>query len=136
MVDQPQKFDKKVVVVGGGFAGTTIAERLWNNAHVTLVDKKDHFEYFITNFRLLIKTNDFDQISVAYEDIRKAHNNVFDFVQGALTTVNTDDTITITKEDGSTQQIPYDILIISTGFSYNDPIKSDHLKAEERRKHI
>jgi NADH dehydrogenase FAD-containing subunit len=133
MVDQPQKSDKRVVIVGGGFSGTTIAERLWNNAHVTLIDKKDHFEYFIINFRVLIKQHNYDEISIKYEDYRKAHNNVFDFIQGTLTTVNKDDSITLTKADGSTQNIPYDVLIIATGFAYNEPIKSSQLTTDERK---
>ena len=102
MVEQPQKYDKRVLVIGGGFAGMTIAERLWNHAHVTLIDKKDHFEYFVTNIKILVKDNDFGSISIPFEEIRTAHNNAFDFVQGALTIVNKDDTITITKDDGST----------------------------------
>jgi len=36
---------KKVVVIGGGFAGNQIAKRLQNKFNVLLIDTKDYFEY-------------------------------------------------------------------------------------------
>lgn len=36
---------KSVLIIGGGFAGSSIAKKLQNDFRVTLVDKKDYFEY-------------------------------------------------------------------------------------------
>ena len=36
---------KRVVIIGGGFAGSTVAMKLQSDFNVTLIDDKDYFEY-------------------------------------------------------------------------------------------
>jgi NADH dehydrogenase FAD-containing subunit len=62
-----------IIIVGGSFAGMTLTRKLYNDANITLVDKKDHFEYWPTNIKILVRANTFDAISVPYSEIVAAH---------------------------------------------------------------
>ena len=47
--------DKKVVIVGGGFAGIAAAKKLADTGgiHVTLISNQTHFEYYPAIYRVL-----------------------------------------------------------------------------------
>ena len=64
-----EKFNKHVVIVGGSFAGMSIAEMLWNHFEVTVIDKNEYFEFFITNMKCLVEDNNFDDIILPFSEI-------------------------------------------------------------------
>jgi NADH dehydrogenase FAD-containing subunit len=71
---------------------------------------------------------------VPYSTSREGHGNNFDYIQGELTTVNKDNTITIKAPNGSTKSVPYDYLVIATGFKYSTPYKNDANRQLKDRK--
>lgn len=75
-----EKFNKHVVIVGGSFAGLTIAEFLWNHFEVTVIDKNDYFEFFVTNMKCLVDDNDFADTVVPFSEIVSGNKNKFKFM--------------------------------------------------------
>lgn len=128
------KFNKKVVVVGGSFAGMTIAESLWDYFEVTLVDMKDFFEFNPANLRCAVDDQWIDNICLPYSDIVNGHPGKFNFVQGKLTKVNKENTIELTRADGSLQTLDYDFLVLATGFFYDQPVKDEKSLTIHERK--
>jgi NADH dehydrogenase FAD-containing subunit len=91
---QAVKHNKHIVIVGGSFAGFTVAMALWNNFRVTIIDKKEYFENTTLLPRCMIDENLFtEKLYYSFNESRKRHNNAFDFIQGELTTVNRNNTI-------------------------------------------
>ena len=71
---------KTVFIVGASFAGFTLAEQLWNDFNVTLIDKKDHFEYLPTNIKCSVDATWADHLMVSLQDSKKAFNNKFQVI--------------------------------------------------------
>ena len=59
---------KKVVVIGGGFAGSYTAKNLEKDFEVTLVDTKDYFEYKPSVLTLLRNPQRVDEIRVKHRN--------------------------------------------------------------------
>ena len=69
---QVVKSDKKVVIVGSSFAGMAVAEQLWDEFDVTIVDKNEYFEFICTGARSLVSNEHFDSISMNYVTLLRA----------------------------------------------------------------
>jgi NADH dehydrogenase FAD-containing subunit len=76
--------DKKVVIVGASFAGLNLAEQLWDDFEVIIIDKNNYFEYICTATRSLIEEEHNDQISLSYSQMMRAHAKKASFIQGEL----------------------------------------------------
>lgn len=126
---------KKVVIVGGSFAGLAAAEHLWTDFDVTLIDKNSFFEYCCMNARALVKESYIDELIVPYSDIVKTSGNKLTFIQGTLEMVNANNTIDI-RRPGNQQFDPvvFDYLIIATGGQYTFPIKDFEVTTVEARR--
>ncbi len=61
-----QHLETKVVIVGASFAGLHLAEQLWNDFDVTVVDKNDYFEYICTGTRSLVEEEHLANITLSY----------------------------------------------------------------------
>ncbi|MEM6647882.1 MAG: FAD-dependent oxidoreductase [Bacteroidota bacterium] len=99
-----------VLVLGGGFAGTTLAQELSQAGFsVTLVDRKDYFE---VTFAMLRNVADFatlkNQPRAKYADFLQG-----DFVHAGVTALSTE---AATLDNGET--IGFSTAIIATGSSY------------------
>ena len=46
---------KKLIIIGGGFAGSKIAKKLESQFHTILIDNKNHFEYTPGVLRTIVK---------------------------------------------------------------------------------
>ena len=57
---------KKVIVIGGGFAGSHIAKELQNEFDVTLIDSKDYFEFTPSILRSIVKPSHVKEIQVLH----------------------------------------------------------------------
>ena len=66
-------YDKKVLIIGCSFAGLTVAQQLWDTHQVTIIDKNDYFEYICTCTRSFVDDSQFDNISLSYVQMLKAH---------------------------------------------------------------
>ena len=59
---------KKVVIIGGGFAGSTVAKKLQNYFDVTLIDGEDYFEFTPGVLRVIVKPKHFAKIQVPHKE--------------------------------------------------------------------
>ena len=58
---------KKLVIIGGGFAGAKIAKALESEFNVTLIDSKDYFEFTPSILRAIIKTKYLKKIQILHK---------------------------------------------------------------------
>lgn len=113
---------KKVIVIGGGFAGAYCARKLEKNFEVTLIDTKDYFEFTPSVLRTLVEPEHAGKIEVCHQKY---------LPQAA---VLKDEVISITEHGVKTKSknLPYDYLIIAAGSRYNLPIKEKNMILADR----
>ncbi|KAI4322469.1 hypothetical protein L6164_022161 [Bauhinia variegata] len=102
---------KKVVIIGGGIAGSLLAKNLQHHAQVTLIDPKEYFEITWASLRGLVEPSFAERTVINHREY---------FTNGTLVTssaVNITETEVFT-EDG--RQVPYDYLVIAAGHA--DPL--------------
>ncbi|KAK2380049.1 apoptosis-inducing factor protein A [Trifolium repens] len=103
--------EERVVILGGGVAGSLIAKSLQFHSHVTLVDPKEYFEISWAGLRAMVEPSFAERTVINHRDY---------FTKGDLVTssaVNVTETEVLTA-DG--RQIAYDYLVIATGHA--DPV--------------
>lgn len=111
---------KKVLIVGGGFAGARVAQDLTKAGftNVTLVDRKDYFEVTYATLRSLVQLGPLSQRSrMAYADFITG-----DFVQGDVTHLSDREAIL-----ASGDTLGFDYLVVATGSRYTTlPLTKSH----------
>lgn len=117
---------KRVIVIGGGFAGSTIAEKLQNRFNVTIIDDKPYFEFTPGVLRTIAHPTRGRGIQVQHKDYLK---NVKIFL-GKVNKINSDSVIVNGKK------IDYDYLVLATGSSYKAPFKHPQLFSASRSKEL
>jgi NADH dehydrogenase len=111
----PQSDKKRVVIIGGGFAGITLAKKLRNkNVQVVLLDKHNYHNFQPLLYQ--VATGGLEAGSIAYP-IRKVIQEYKDFYF-RLTTVNEIDSVN-QKVIAEIGELYYDYLIIATGSKTN-----------------
>mmetsp|Transcript_8249 Transcript_8249/g.19402 ORF Transcript_8249/g.19402 Transcript_8249/m.19402 type:complete len:466 (-) Transcript_8249:97-1494(-) len=119
---------KQVVVVGAGFGGLEAVKILNKDPRfdVTLVSRRDHFEYTPGILRLFCEPELFWEMSA---HIPKGRNEL---VLGDVTKVDKNSCVVETR--GGTQVIPFDYLILAMGADYRKPItaSTSDVTMEER----
>ena len=120
------RFMKKIVVIGGGFAGSMIAKSLEDYFDVTLIDSKDYFEFTPSILRTIIEPEHIRKIQVLHKNYLKKSKIVLGSVSE------------ITKKDVKTdnEEIDYDYLVVCSGSSYNLPIKEQNVVYTARADHL
>ena len=108
---------KKVVVVGGGFAGAYVARNLERSFDVTLIDTKDYFEFTPSILRTLVEPQHMKKIQVRHSH----YLHTATIVKGCAEHITTQEVHT---EDGT---YPYDYLVLCSGSRYNTPIKDENI---------
>jgi NADH dehydrogenase FAD-containing subunit len=86
---------KTVVVVGGGIAGISAVEAIWEHANVILIDQKDHYEYNPFVVKVAQDEKIPETIFATFEETVQGYNNKFQFVQGRLLNVLKDNKIEV-----------------------------------------
>jgi len=118
---------KKIVIIGGGFAGAYCAKKLERNFEVTLIDTKDYFEFTPGILRTLVEPKHVKNIQVLHSHY--LHQSKI--VRGHVTSVD-ESFVFINKK-----KFAYDYLIISSGSKYNAPFKAQDVviatRADELR---
>lgn len=126
---------KTVVIVGFSISGFAVGEQLWESHNVIFVDQRDHFEYWPGNLKQAVDGTIKDKILVPFADALKGYNNAFQFVQGRLANVHKEaNIIEVLDKDNKRGTLQYDVLVICTGFTYNNPIRSDNVYTVQGRK--
>jgi len=114
--------DSRIVVVGGGFAGTGVASALDDIARVTLVDPNDAFVFNIAALRALVSPEWIPRIFLPYDHLLRRGRIVRDRAVGI--------------EPGrvmlaSGASVEGDFVILATGSSYPFPAKVDSPDSRE-----
>jgi len=105
-----------VLVVGGGYAGVTVARALDDVADVTLVEPKDAFVYNVAALRALVAPEWLPKIFLPYDYLLQNGRVVRDRVvrlEGKRTLL------------ASGREVDADFVVLATGSSYPFPAKSD-----------
>ncbi|MEK6876928.1 MAG: FAD-dependent oxidoreductase, partial [Nanoarchaeota archaeon] len=105
---------KKIVIIGGGFAGSTAARKLEKDFNVTLIDSKDYFEFTPSVLRTIIEPEHIKKIQA----LHKNYLNKAVVISGIVKDIGKKDVTT------SGRKFPYDYLVICSGSEYNLPMKS------------
>jgi apoptosis-inducing factor 2 len=115
----------RVVVVGGGFAGATLARSLEDVCDVTLVDTKEFFEVNLAMPRAVVDATVHSRLTFLHTQyLRRAK-----FKQAVVAEVRSGTVATVTGEE-----IPFDRLFLCTGSSYSDPVGKASLGVETTSK--
>lgn len=109
---------RKIVVIGGGYAGISAARALDKYADVTLIERRDTFFHNIAALRAIVEPSWIDRIFMSYDSLL-ARGRV---IQAAVTSVSLTAVATDSRE---VEPIPYDYLVIATGSGYPGPAKTD-----------
>src|SRR5580658_9537619 len=120
-----------VVVVGGGYGGTTVAKALDESADVVLVEPKDAFMHNVAALRALVDPSWLPRIFFPYAGLL-SHGRV---VRDRARLVEPGRVVT-----ASGQEIKADYIVLATGSSYPFPAKTDlvdteHASAQVRATH-
>ncbi len=104
---------KKIVIIGGGFAGALAAYKLEKDFDVILIDTKDYFEFTPSILRTIIEPAHLKKIQVR-------HSHYLHRAQ-----LWQEEVTSITEKNAKTasKTILYDYLIIASGSTYHSPIK-------------
>ncbi len=117
----------KVVIIGGGFAGSTVAKILRGKCDLTLIDTEDFFEYTPGILRVLVEPEHYKKLHVRHKDYLPDTKIVVGHVKKVY-----DKKVELTNG----KKIFYDYLIIASGSSYNSPIKEKDTFFATRVKHL
>lgn len=104
---------KRLIIIGGGFAGVTLAKQISERFETILIDSKSYFEFTPGIPEVLVNAKRKSRLQFQYEEIKNIK-----FVKGEV--VNFDNN-KVTLRDG--KNFDFDFLVLSTGSSYSSPIK-------------
>lgn len=106
-----------VVVIGGGYAGTTAAKyiRLWsaNNIAVTVIEKQGQFVSCPLSNLVLGGSKTINDLTFGYDLVQKNHG--INWVQDEVTAIHSDSKKVIMKRG----ELSYDRLIVAPGVDFN-----------------
>ncbi len=113
---------KKVLIVGGGFAGTLIAKKLQKNFNVVLIDTKDYFEFTPGILRSIVEPEHLKKIQILHSTYLKNAQ----IIKGEVKKVSDKYVFMNGKK------LSYDYLVLSSGSRYNSPIKAQNMLLASR----
>ncbi len=117
---------KKVVVIGGGFAGSYIARELEKDFDVTLIDSKDYFEFTPGILRTIVEPNHVKKIQVLHTH----------YLRRTKVIVGCVDVVAKNYVVLKNKKIPFNYLVICSGSSYNVPFKEKNIVTVTRANHL
>lgn len=107
---------KRVVIVGGGYAGTALARSLDNAADVVLVEPRDRFLHNVAAIRAIVEPVLFDRIALPYDKLLKRGQVLRD-----RATAVTGKSVSLANGI----RIEADVVVVATGSHYARPFKPD-----------
>src|SRR3989338_6321881 len=118
--------NEKVVVIGGGFAGSYICHRLQNDYEVTLIDNKDYFEFTPGILRSIVEPSHLKHLQIPHKKyLKKARVLMAD-----VTEISEKEVIL------NSARMPFDYLFICSGSGYANPIKEADVIMSARGFHL
>jgi apoptosis-inducing factor 2 len=119
--------DGNVVVIGGGYAGVSLAKRLDATADVTLVDRKEVFFHRIASLRAGVRPEWTVTPFIPYDRLLRNGRVVL----GKAVRI---DTVEREVFLATGERLPYDVLVIATGADYPEPARFTGTTSEEAAK--
>ncbi|MBX4212434.1 FAD-dependent oxidoreductase [Candidatus Pacearchaeota archaeon] len=113
---------KKVVVIGGGFAGAYCARNLEKDFHVTLIDNKDYFEFTPGVLRTIVEPAHIKKIQILHSH----YLHHAEIIIGDVTEISEREVVVKGKKHS------FDYLIICSGSSYSSPFKEKNIVSATR----
>ena len=117
---------KKVVIIGGGFAGGYIARHLEKHFLVTLIDTKDYFEFTPGILRTIVHPSHMKKIQVLHSQYLHKTKLIRAEVKEC-----TEKEVFIANK-----KIPYDYLFVCSGSRYATPIKEKNIILPNRAQEL
>jgi len=117
---------KKIVIIGGGFAGSYAAKKLEKDFDVTLVDSKDYFEFTPGVLRTIVEPQHIKKIQILHTHYLKRAK----VIMGIVSEISKNYLLANNKK------ISFDYLVICSGSSYNPPFKEKKIVIAARAKHL
>ena len=117
---------KRLVIIGGGFAGSYIAKELQNEYKITLIDRKNYFEFTPGVPRTLTQPEHAKAIQISHRKYLK----------------NVDIEVKEVRKIGRNyvfagkKKINFDYLVICTGSEYHSPFKEKNMIISARSKEL
>jgi NADPH-dependent 2,4-dienoyl-CoA reductase/sulfur reductase-like enzyme len=107
---------KRVVVVGGGYAGVALARALDSTAEVCLVEARDRFVHNVAAIRSVVDPTLLERIVIPYDRLLRRGR----VRRGVVTSASEHD---VTLASG--EVIEADIVVVATGSRYAEPFKPE-----------
>lgn len=117
---------KKVVIIGGGFVGSTVAKKLEKKFNVTLIDSKTFFEFTPSILKVIVNPNYKTKIQINHKDYLKKSKIIIGCAKKISKKY-----VFLEKE-----KINYNYLVICSGSSYSLPIKESNVSLPSRLTHL
>jgi NADH dehydrogenase FAD-containing subunit len=114
---------KKLVVVGGGFAGAKIASKLQKKFDVILIDDKDYYEFTPGILRCIVNPSHLKKIQVRHKNYLKKGS----FIKAGVVGVAKNCVILDNKK-----RVNFDYLAIASGSKYASPMKEKGMVLAQR----
>jgi len=114
-VDKKLENRRVCVIIGGGFAGVTLAKTLDSSLNVVLIDRKDYFLMTPATPRAMVDASFAERIAIPYSNVLKNGH----VVQGEVKRI----TNKSVELHGAEPVTGFDFLVIATGMSYAFPYK-------------
>jgi NADH dehydrogenase FAD-containing subunit len=105
---------KRVIIVGGGYAGTALSQALDKLADVQLVDARDRFVHNVAAIRGVVDPSLLDRIVIPYDRLLRRGG-----VRQGLVSDASSNGITLANGD----RIEGDVVVMATGSRYASPFK-------------
>lgn len=117
---------KKLVIIGGGFAGSLIAKKLEKHFGVTLIDTKNYFEFTPGVLRTIVDPSHVRKMQILHTHY--LHRTKI--VVGEVTEV------TNRFAKVKNKKIPFDYLVVASGSKYSAPFKEQNIIHTFRAKNL
>ncbi|MEK6886273.1 MAG: FAD-dependent oxidoreductase [Nanoarchaeota archaeon] len=107
---------KKIIIIGGGFAGSYAAKKLEDSFDVTLIDTKSYFEFTPGILRTIIEPKHLSKLQILHKNYLKNTKII---------------TVKVSKIEekyvvAQNKKYEYDYLLICSGSNYSSPIKEQN----------